>query len=578
MQIEIAISGPENFLAQGVKTSNSKQQAQAVLAASVVSKPIATSSRPESGAAAKIVRTVNDDLRSALITSALAQITLRPAGWVQAAAVAEIRADAGTGWFVLDFRSMRTINGIAYNAPPGGSTFDIAKLRVWTGTQFGDEFSPTATDSSVRFSEQFTERILVNFNSPTGLTLDLLRQNMALSLPGAPGDLRLAIGQKVVWAEPGPIRLDREGVFVQSIDITKDLTAALATAEPPLEITLSAAYPALLELEVASVFLRRHDIDLGGGSLSVIFSQPGTSLTLLDLPNQSAAWQIQALELTVEAELPEQRTLPANTPPASEEVRLNVASDHALVIRLGAEADRFSKLASVWILAEVPPTGAEVAGALYGGSTSGPDTTAPLVLIPPLTLTATTAATWFELPLTQELELATPAALWLELQATRGTPAIVPAASPGATATPPNAAPADPSADVAVMILRGAPGGPFGAFKIKLNGAPLALRGLTRLSGTPRSPNATPALIPRIAGSAASIVADESGFTPERSGTTRRIDLLSPLSGAALKGVLPLELESRVTGSYRFTGVRVLYTSSGDSAALLPSSPSGENA
>ncbi len=92
-------------------------------------------------------------------------------------------------------------------------------------------------------------------------------------------------------------------------------------------------------------------------------------------------------------------------------------------------------------------------------------------------------------------------------------------------------------ADAEVIVHRGNAGGPYQPFQVTVDGGLFAVRGLLRLQGTPFGDTDIPAVQPGIEG----LLDVFDGFTPERNGTTQRLEPASPatvqtvsLSGQAL--------------------------------------------
>ncbi|MFW6239729.1 MAG: hypothetical protein ACOC98_03805 [Thermodesulfobacteriota bacterium] len=513
---------------------------------------------PTAGARSQAAHVLGEGLRNARVESAVSEITLSPVGWVRLGDVAEVREGDKAGEFVIDFQAMRTVSGVAYNAPSGTAVSPtVNSVRVWTGTAFADDkIEKDAPDTRLSLGEQFTERLLVAFGNFAGLTADLLRTNGTVNVPSPPSEIELKINDRVVWAHPKAVKLDGEtGVFEETVDIAADLTEALESGAWPISVTVTSGVPCLMTLSNQIAYQRRHAAELPGGGIVVNADAVGEQTAAIPLPDGNADWSVHEVVLTVSADLPAIRTLPADPPRFSETARLALDSDHIVILRVPPSLrKRFRKVERLSLPLEATGDGGEITAVFYAGSADAPAAKPTGVTIPPVKLVAADGVQWIDLPLSEAIPGEGGGELWLEVNMTRGQAFLFPAAMDDSTET---------AAETAVM--RGVAGGPWKPFKVVLGGNPLAIRGALRLSGTPFSAADLPAAVPFIEG------VDEtfSGFTPERNGTEHSLAPTEPATsdgGSIADDALNLRFRFQVPGIYRITDAVVFYTLGSETA------------
>ena len=507
-------------------------------------------STPAEGATATVSQTLNDALQGAHIEAARSTITVSPAGWIKLGDVCEVREGNAPQEFIVDFQAMRTVTGLAYNKPSGDSIAPtIQSIQVWTGTEFGDAEANTATSDThqMRFSERLTERVSITFAASNGLTADMVRLNGTANLPSPPGDLELKIDNLTVWAHPGAVKLDASGVFIEDVDITSDLTKALAGGAWPIAISLNASVPGLMQLSNQITFQRKHIAELPGGSILVGADQVGTQTLEIPLPAGTTDWQVHAVEMTVGGDIPASRVLPADILEASGEAQLLLDKDHVVILRIPpALRKQYKTLAAIQLALDAYEGDSEIAGVLYLGDETGPSGETASVTVVPATLAVSTGYRWTELSLSDALAVDSDQELWLEVDVSRGRVRMPLAA-------------ASVSADESVMVRRGVPGGPYEDFRADINGSAFTGASFVRLKGIPFKENGIPAVAPGIGG----IGQEFAAFTPDDNGTPVRLEPDAPATtatGSISDDALLITLQVRTPGSYRVSDVTVFYT------------------
>jgi hypothetical protein len=507
-------------------------------------------STPAEGAMSTVSQTLNDALQGAHIEAAQSTITVSPAGWIKLSDVSEVREGNAAGEFIVDFQAMRTVTGMAYNKPSDDSIAPtIQSIQVWTGTEFGKvENNPATTNKhQMRFSERLTERVSITFAASIGLTADMVRLNGTANLPSPPGDLELKIDNLTVWAHPGAVKLDATGVFTEDVDITADLTKALASGAWPIAISLNASVPGLMQLSNQITFQRKHIAELPGGSILVGADQVGTQTLEIPLPAATTDWQVHAVEMTVGGDIPASRVLPADILEASVEAQLLLDKDHVVILRIPpALRKQYKTLAAIQLALDADDGDAEIAGVLYLGDETGPSGETAPVTVAPTKLVVSTGYQWTELSLSDALAVDSDQEFWLEVDVSRGR-VRMPLAGESV------------SADESVMVRRGVPGGPYEDFRADINGLAFTAASFVRLKGIPFKENGIPAVAPGIEG----VVQEFPAFTPDNKGTLVRLEPDVPATAAAgsiSDDSLLITLQVRAPGSYRVSDVTVLYT------------------
>jgi hypothetical protein len=507
---------------------------------------------PTAGARSQAAHVLGEGLRNARVESAVSEITVSPAGWVRLGDVAEVREGDKAGEFVIDFQAMRTVSGVAYNAPSGTAVAPVVNsVQVWTGTAFSeDKIKKDVPNGRLSLGEQFTERLLVAFGNGVGLTIDSLRENATVNVPSPPSEIELKINDRVVWAHPKAVKLDGDsGVFAETVDIAADLIEVLESGAWPISVTLTSGVPCLMTLSNQIAFQRRHTAELPGGSIVMNAEAVGEQAVAIPLPDGNADWSVHEVALTVSADLPAIRTLPAEPPQFSDRARLTLDPDHIVILRIPPSLrKRFRKVERLSLPLEVTGDGGEITAVFYAGTADAPNAEPTGITIPPVKLEAADGVQWIDLPLSEAILGEGGGELWLEVNLTRGQALLFPAAGDDSS---------EPVAETIVM--RGVAGGPWKPFQVVLGGNTLAIHGAIRLSGTPFQPADVPAVVPFIEG------VDESfpGFTPERNGTEHSLAPSEPATsegGSIANDALNLRFRFQVPGTYRITEAVVFYT------------------
>jgi hypothetical protein len=422
---------------------------------------------------------------------------------------------------------------------------------VWTGTAFSDTaITKDPPNARLSLGEQFTERLLVEFGNSAGLTVDLLRENGTVNVPSPPSEIELKINDRLVWAHPKAVKLDGEtGVFAETVDIAADLIEALESGAWPISVTLTSGVPCLMTLSNEIAYQRRHTAELPGGSIVVNAEAVGEQIVAIPLPEGNAQWSVHEAVLTVSADLPAIRTLPADPPRFSETARLALDPDHIVILRIPPSLrKRFRKVERLSLPLEVTADGGEITAVFYAGSADAPEAEPTGVTVPPVPLEATDGVQWIDLALSEAVAGEGGGELWLEVHLTRGQAFLFPAATD------------DPAEAVAeTVVMRGVAGGPWKAFAVVLGGNPLSIHGAIRLSGTPFQAADVPAVAPFIQGVEETL----PGFTPERDGTEHSLAPSQPATsrgGSIGADALNLRFRFQVPGTYRITEAVVFYT------------------
>jgi hypothetical protein len=504
-------------------------------------------STPAEGAISEIKYVLGDDVRESQLETAAATLSAAPAGWIRLSDVADVRKGNESSEFVLDFQAMRTVTGVAYNAPTGASiTPTIESVAAWTGTEFGDPETNSAVSDKhqMHMAERFTERLSVIFDDASGLTADMVRQNATANLPSPPGDLELLVGDLVVWAHPGAVKLDgTTGRFQQTVDIKSELSKALDSGAWPISIVFKSPVPGLLSLNNQITFQRRHTPELTGGTLLINAGQVGEYKEAIPLLAGSATWRIHSVEFTISADLPATRCLPADEPTFSTSAKLLLDADHVIIIRVPPTLRaQFRELVGIQLPLEIGEDGCEIQAVVYRGDQNTPESQSTEVIVQPVQSEQSDDVKWVALDFNKSLDVDDDKEVWVEIAPSRGKAWLGIA-----------------EGDTEVTVMRGVAGGPYTSFEAKVDGTEFNVQGLIRVNGIPFQEEDVPVIVPAVLG-----VTDVfDGITPSKNGITVELAPDSPAtqqSGSIDDNALQLQFRVQSPGTYRLSNFSILYT------------------
>jgi len=491
----------------------------------------------------------------AIVTSASAQITVREAGTIAAAKVAQVRQGENSKVVVIDFGALRTVAALEL---PSGRT--LSTMRRWDGSGFASATVPPLEllQSVVNFAEIQTERLELTFSTAT--TAALVGEQLRVKLPGAPVDLSIEVGGVLAWSRPGAVRLvvpeggdEPEASF--TVPLAAELQAALARGGANPEVMLRTGTPCRQNLTLSVAHVRAHAVVLPPSGLVLAAETEAEVDAALPLPADSANWQVVQAELAVSGRLPSWRGWPLPDPAENLDARLVLDAAHSYAARLPAGwLAPLSEVSGVRLPLVLPAGfgGAELAAVLYEGDLDQPLTPLPGARFVPADLSPTPAGglIWAELRLAKPAKVPPVATWWVEITATRGS-----------CDWPLTQVVADTEPD-AIRLRRSLPGPPFRPLAVQARRGVQALvpAGRLRLLGTPRSDDQRPGVVPLLQGSGTAQVAP--GFTP--SATSGTVTLTPTIPATAARGeiasnALKLRLRLHSAGQVTLSAATVFY-------------------
>jgi hypothetical protein len=495
----------------------------------------------------------------AIVKSATYTITAKPAGDVTIGSVAQVREGTGNDR-VVDFKGMRTVSSL-------GAPAAITSIKPWVGTKFDTRSLVAGASGFQELTEIQAERLLVGLAS--AVSPDDLATDGSVTVVTPPADLELLVNGTRAFFAPGPAKPggdpDDPEAFATTVDLTPAVVAAVAAAPADsvtvdVVVELRSSVPGQIALDAALSFQRTHVVTFPEGETRVVeTSEEGRYDVPLPLPSDAAGWSIHEVQATVSAALPPLRVLPPDAPTPSDDARLVLDPDHAILVGLpSAVLARFATLSAIRIPVAVDADGAELAGTLRADAAGLPGDPLPQGQLGPVTLApgdleATPA--WTTVPLAKEHELAPGERLWVGLQLARGRVSW-PLAVPFPAATPP-ALPAD------APLLRQLPNGAFrtlsSAGDVPTTAAAIRVAGEAP-PNTPIEP-----LELDVEGTDVSLA-----FAPTADGVQLALRLDPPLTKSGTPsafdsdGALRLRVTTKTPGSVSFGAVRIAYTDGGE--------------
>lgn len=518
--------------------------------------PKTTQNAPTSASGVLETSLVTSLPTDALLTSAIARITLSEGGTVAAGLVARVRNGETSRVLVVDFGALRTVSSLAL---PSGKT--LSTLAQWVGNQFKtlDNLGSFTGKTAIAFSEIQTERLELTFGS--NIDAVAAANQLLVTIPSAPTDLAIEIAGSVAWSRPGPARFAGNGRFEIEVPITEALQAALAKGANP-RVTLRSATPCRQQLALDLAFVRVHEVNLPPSGLVVNSEIEAEADAFLALPAASSDWQVVGLEFTVSGRLPSWRAWPVPELAENTDARLVLDPAHSYAARLPTDwLAPLATLAAVRLPVELPPGfgGAELAAVLYQGDLETPTEPVAAARFRPTALaaSATGGRVWVEIELAKPVKVAvtappgsTSAAWWVEISATRGG------------VDWPLSAVDDEADPDHVRLRRSLPGPPFRPLAVQLRRGndTLLPAGTLRVIGTPRSDELRPAVVPLLQGNGAPQLAP--GFTP--SPTSGVVSLTPAPAATAARGeigddLLRLRLRLHSAGQVTLSTAKVYY-------------------
>lgn len=455
------------------------------------------------------------------------------------ASVAAVRrtSEDGDPIAVIDFGRMVTVSSL--------SVSDIAD-SVWTWN--GTTFIEVEDADPAQLGELATERIKLVLSSAVTEAAIGAR---GVFLPATPTGLELSVAGVTVWFErqgsdpgaSGPLPAGDVVYDVERTDAVREAfrKAAAATSGPDVavRVELRAATPGRLQLESRPRIRRVHPVTFPDGpSRTLDVAAEGPIALDLPLPEASAAWYVEAVELVARGTVPATRTLPATGPVAAVDAHLVLVPGRALLGRVPPQLSaRFRTLTALRLLVDGGTAGGEIGGVLLGDVAGAPGEPIPGGELRPASVRGGGGAGWVTLELTEPLE--PPGPLWLEVQAASGSIAW------GLTPSPAT----DPRAPGATLRRR-LPGG--GVRPLSQVAALSERLGALRVVGVPDPNQPIEAL---------SVAVDDdpnpAPFTPTSDGVRVQLGRAEALTPEG--GLLHLTGEAAASGSYTFEGLSVIY-------------------
>jgi hypothetical protein len=486
----------------------------------------------------------------ALVRSAIVTITAQAPGNARIGSVAEVRAATGsfddpTTSVIVDFGAMRTVGAIQ-------SPVAIDTIQPWMGTQFGEEIGPESRlGATLRtFPEIQAERLLLGFGESTSAAEIAGSADASVLIPTPPTDLELLVAGTRALFRPGPARAntDADG-YVEEVDVTAAVQAAVDAGVLPVVVTLRAAVPGVLGVSATLDFLDTFVVAFPDGIARVVEAPAeGVSHLAIPLPSEAVDWEIAELQLTVTARVSPERVSPSVGPALSGEAELVIEGDRAIVV--GLPEDRLATLATLTAIrlpVRVGADGAELAGAVLEDAGGLPGAPAPRGQLGPVTLEpggSVAEPRWITLPFAEPWPLVPGDRVWVELQLVRGQ-VVWPLAEPATL----------PSGDAPLRRRT-----PSGSFRVLSSAQGVATTsGAVRVVGEP-PPNAPLSALEAQIEGAPEIVA----FTPTADGVRVAIRVADGVTaatpGAFAGGALQVRLTASAAGPYSFSAGKVAYT------------------
>jgi len=491
----------------------------------------------------------------------LSDVAVVRSGEVPSSAVSSLQTDNPSITFsglIVDFQRLRTVAAIDTKSA------GLYAVYPWAGTGFSFQTPLFTADgsggvASVKFPETQTERLLLVADSAE------LSAQAAVALPAPPADLELQVNGKRVWSRPGPVRPNGKGAFFFSLDVdlTAEVQAAVSAGATKVTVSLTSSTPGSLSVSCTPQFFRVATVAFPEGDARTVSSNAeGRALLSIPLPAQASTWFVHEIQMFATADIGPMRVTPAQGPDSLSDLQLILDTERGLQVQLPPEAlDAYDKLLGVRVAVNAGNAGAEVVGLLCAnvpGPGSAPDdpTTGatpgePLPGPPlgPLSLPPGGSAstnTWVSLLAKKSRKLTKATPLWLSLSVTRGSLAIGVTAR-GATPAPP--------------MYIGTAASPLQAMRTISEIAAHGFGAALRLVGESAAADPIPALQAWIVGTT-----DVVSFTPSSTGV---IVVLAPKSAVFLQrspafvaGSLQIALLARLAGTFNFSAVRVIYSTS----------------
>lgn len=444
---------------------------------------------------------------------------------------------------IIDFGRLVTVAGVNVS----GIDDDVER---WNGT----EFVPIAGATPGALGEVATERLKLFPTTATAASIG----GGSVVLPAVPTGLELLVAGTTVWFERqggDPASLDDAptGDVTYVVDRTDAVREAFRRAVAAttggivtVRCELRAATPGVLQLAAAVRRRRVHAVVFPDGpSRTLQIAAEGPATLTLPLPDASASWEVEAVELVARGRIAKVRTLPSVGPEPATDAVLQLVPGRALLGRLptGSLA-RFAQLHAVRLLVAGGPAGGELGGVLFAGTDDDPGEPAEAVPggeLRPVRVGPGSAATWVTLELAEPIE--PPGALWLELQAASGALTWELTAAPSGDAHAPGA-----------PLRRRLPGG--GVRRLTTVQALSERLGVLRLVGVPDPNRPIEAL---------ELGLDTDGqrapFTPTGDGVAVRLGRTPATTPTVTPAGRALELTGAAAapGSYTFEQLTVVY-------------------
>lgn len=390
---------------------------------------------------------------NALVQQFDVAIQARTASAITVQNVAQVRANpsaSGQGLSItLDFGTLRTVSAV--QVP---SSLTIVKVTPWIGTGFastpvypasggGIPGPNSSATTAILPSEIRTERLLVEANGDTSISVSDLSAQMAVVLPEAPSGLSLSINNGApVFTYPGPAQVGPDSTLSDqawSSDGKRivHLAAALAalTGDPTksdsltFNIVLTSQVPGILGISQLdsgqSVLYVRRVVFGSQTDHDVVFSEEGEQDLPLDTfgPGVTAdpAAAIQNLAFTAAATLPPERVLPPVGPDDAGLADLVLNPNLSFMVQLPSGTG-LAELTAIRLPLLAGAGGAEARMVMWQskpGGSAEPDTALPQAS-DPVKLAEAAQEAWTTFPFKQAVALDPSLSYWAALVLARG--------------------------------------------------------------------------------------------------------------------------------------------------------------